>query len=124
MGTPEQPLFDRGGASPVHQGAVESHLLLLEQLPRAVRFGVVRQYGSQNDFRIQRSQKGRHASRSAEPLLGVRHIQYWNGRLGTDPIDVSPQIAVQHHVADQQNLRVGHALKKLGKRIVQIGGSR
>ena len=90
-----------------------------EQFPHQSTFRVVAHRGRQHGPRPQCAKHRRHAARPAQPVLLPADPQHGDRRLGTDPLHVAEQVAVEHDVADdqdprrqlafqQQEVRIGH----------------
>ena len=78
---------------------------VVEQFADRAAFGVVADHGGQDRLRVQGGEHRGHAARPAQPMLLPADAEDGNRRLGADPLHVAPQVAIQHHVAHQQDPR-------------------
>ena len=99
----QQPLLDRGAAVGQRQHLAVVDLELVEQLADDAAFGVLADDRGQDRLRPQGREHRGHAARPAQAMLLLADPQHGDGGLGADPLHVAPDVAIQHHVAHQQN---------------------
>jgi hypothetical protein len=88
-------------------------LKIIEELPDASAIAIGTHDTGQGHMRAQGTEHGGDAARPAESFLAPIGMEENNWRLLTDPFRITPDIAVQHHVAHNQDIRLAEALDEL-----------
>ncbi len=108
----DHPQLDRGGHRVVPVQHRVHALGRSERCDTLARF-VAAHHRQQRHARTQRGRVAGHIRRAARTFLGARNAHDRHRRLGRDAIDVAEPIAIEHHVADDENaggveFRQGH----------------
>ncbi len=106
--------LDRGAAIPRDQYPIGSQVGAGQLFEQEVAAGVRARHPHQGDLEPQPQQVPRHIGRTARGPRLPFQIDNRYGRLRRDPLNPSPQKAVQHQVADHDDLAGGHATEELG----------
>ena len=102
---PQQPLLDGRAAIADGEHVLRIDLGLFEQIADEAAFDVGANDRDQHGFRPERGHHRGDAARPAQPMLLLADPQDGNRGLGADPLDVAKQVAIEHHVAHQQDPR-------------------
>ena len=77
----------------------------LQQLAYDPALGVVADDTRQGHFGVQGRQHRRHIARPAQPVLFAGDAENGNRGLRADPLDVAPEVAIKHHIAQHEDVR-------------------
>ena len=98
--------LDRGGNARILVQAGDD-MLGFDQLAQARAGLVVADHRQQRRPRAQRRRIARDVGRAAGTLLGALDLDHRHRRLGRDAAHLAEPVAIEHHVADHQQPRLG-----------------
>src|SRR5262249_44466703 len=115
LSTADVALLDRGWPARVgHKtGRVDSQIS--QQFLNPSRIRILAHHTGYAYACPQRPQHRGHTARPAQPLFSAIRAQEGNGRLLADAFGITPDVAVEHHVADDQNARLPQVLHQLNE---------
>ena len=93
------------GSRPVRvdENRIVIDVQISELLPQASAVEVGADHAHQRDLCSQGAKHGSDAARSAEPLFPFIRVQQDDRRFLADPLGIAPHIAIEHHVAHDQD---------------------
>jgi hypothetical protein len=83
-----------------------------KQLPDARAISIRANHTRQRYPSPQRSEHRRHAACSAQAFFAAIGPQEDDRRLLADPLRVAPDVAIEHHIANDEHIRLAKSLDK------------
>ena len=103
-----------GGAAAVHRhDGVGGEVAVLHEVVENLGLGVAADDGAEDRVRTEALEVEGHVCGAAEAVAAALHIHNRNRRLRTDARHLAGEVAVNHHIADNQYLSILEFLKNL-----------